>query len=87
MAVTTESKVQCKRLHCGRIKQPESKSMYLLASLGVFIIYFANVAIGAYTRNPVLGDVAEMVVLFAASFLFVVGILKKEADREKDSNS
>lgn len=61
--------------------------MYLIASLGVFIIYFANVALGAYTRTPVLGDVAEMVVLFAASIIFVVGILKKEAERKKDSDS
>ena len=61
--------------------------MYLIVSLGVFIIYFANVAVGAYTRSPVLGDVAEMVVLFVASILFVVGILKKEAERQKDSDS
>ncbi len=60
--------------------------MYLFASLTVFIVYFANVALGAYTRNPFLGDVGEMLVLFAASILFVIAILKKEAEREKDTD-
>ena len=60
--------------------------MFLLASLIVFIIYFSNVAMGAFAGNSFLSDVGEMLVLFAASILFVVAILKKEADRkEKDS--
>ena len=61
--------------------------MFLLASLGVFLIYFANVALGAYTRSPFLGDVGEMLVLFVATILFVVAILKKEAERKKDPDS
>jgi hypothetical protein len=61
--------------------------MFLLASLGVFLIYFANVALGAYTRSPFLGDVGEMLVLFVATILFVVAILKKEAERKKDTDS
>ena len=61
--------------------------MYLIASLCVFIVYFANVALGAYTRSPFLGDVGEMLVLFAASILFVVAILKKEAERKNDTDS
>lgn len=61
--------------------------MYLLASLGVFIIYFANVAMGAYTRNAFLGDVGEMLVLFVASVLFVVAILQKEAARKNKDDS
>lgn len=56
--------------------------MYLAASIVVFAIYFANVALGAFASSAVLGDVGEMLVLFVASILFVVAILKKEADRK-----
>lgn len=59
--------------------------MYLAASIAVFFVYFANVALGAFARSAFLGDVGEMLVLFAASILFVVAILKKEAD-QKDKN-
>ena len=61
--------------------------MYLFASLTVFIVYFANVALGAYTRSPFLGDVGEMLVLFVATILFVVAILKKEAERKSKNDS
>ena len=56
--------------------------MFLAASIAVFAIYFANVALGAFAGRAVLGDVGEMLVLFVASILFVVAILKKEADRK-----
>ncbi|WP_120498995.1 hypothetical protein [Roseovarius sp. EL26] len=56
--------------------------MFLAASLAVFIVYFTNVALGAFAGSAFLGDVGEMLVLFAASILFVVAILKKEADRK-----
>ncbi|MEM1004791.1 MAG: hypothetical protein AAF496_13075 [Pseudomonadota bacterium] len=56
--------------------------MYLAASIFVFVVYFANVALGAFANSAFLGDVGEMLVLFAASILFVVAILKKEADRD-----
>ena len=56
--------------------------MFLAASIIVFAIYFANVALGAFAGSAFLGDVGEMLVLFAASILFVVAILKKEADRD-----
>jgi hypothetical protein len=61
--------------------------MFLYASLVVFIIYFVNVAMGAITRNPFLGDVGEMLVLFLASILFVVAILQKEAARKNKNDS
>lgn len=57
--------------------------MFLYASIVVFIVYFANVALGAFAGSAFLGDVGEMLVLFAASILFVVAILKREADRNK----
>ena len=59
--------------------------MFLVASIVVFAIYFANVALGAFADSAFLGDVGEMLVLLAASVLFVVAILKKEADY-KDKN-
>lgn len=61
--------------------------MALAASIVVFIIYFANVALGAFAGSAFLGDVGEMLVLFAASILFVVAILKKEADRKSKNGS
>lgn len=57
--------------------------MFLFASLIVFLAYFANVAAGALLDRVILGDVGEMLVLFAASILFVIAILQKEADRER----
>ena len=57
--------------------------MFLAAAIAVFVVYFANVALGAFAGSAFLGDVGEMLVLFAASILFVVAILKEEADRKK----
>ncbi|MGV6804493.1 MAG: hypothetical protein ACWA49_09825 [Ruegeria sp.] len=57
--------------------------MFLAASAVVFVVYFANVALGAFAGSAFLGDVGEMLVLFAASILFVVAILKKEAERDE----
>lgn len=56
--------------------------MFLTAAAIVFAIYFTNVALGAFVGSAFLGDVSEMLVLFAASILFVVAIIQKEADRE-----
>ena len=61
--------------------------MFLAASAIVFAIYFANVALGAFAGSAFLGDVGEMMVLFAASILFVVAILKAEADRKNKNGS
>lgn len=61
--------------------------MFLAASIIVFAIYFANVALGAFASSAFLGDVGEMLVLFAASILFVVAILKREADRDAKDGS
>lgn len=61
--------------------------MYLAASTAVFAVYFANVVLGAFASNAFLGDVGEMLVLFAATILFVVAILKREADRNKKNGS
>jgi len=60
--------------------------MYLIASIAVFAVFFLNVAFGAFAGSAFLGDVGEMLVLFAASILFVVAILKKEADETNNNN-
>lgn len=57
--------------------------MFLVASIIVFSIYFANVTMGAFGSGVFLGDISEMLVLFAASILFVVAVLIREADRKK----
>lgn len=59
--------------------------MSLAASLAAFLVYFANVALGAFAASAFLGDVGEMLVLFAASILFVVAILKREADHKSET--
>ena len=61
--------------------------MLLWASAAVFAVFFGNVALGAFAGRAVLGDVAEMLVLFAASILFVAAILKREADEKKNQRS
>ena len=61
--------------------------MFLAASVIAFAIYFGNVALGAFAGAVFLGDVGEMLVLFAATVLFVVAILKKESDRKDNSGS
>ncbi len=49
------------------------------AALICFLIYFGNVAMGAAGLGAPLGDVAEMLTLFAATIFFVIGILMREA--------
>lgn len=61
--------------------------MTLYASVIVFIVYFTNVALGASSGSAFLGDVGEMLVLFAASILFVIAILQKEAARKDKDGS
>ncbi|MCV2886746.1 hypothetical protein [Ruegeria aquimaris] len=56
--------------------------MFLVASAIVFAVFFANIALGAFAGSAFLGDVGEMLVLFAATILFVIAILKKEADQK-----
>jgi len=51
----------------------------LIGSLICFGIFFTNVSYGAAKKGVFLGDVFEMLMLFAASVLFVIGVLGKEA--------
>jgi hypothetical protein len=40
--------------------------------------FTADVALGAVSQQSVIGDVGEMLVLFAACVAFVTGVLQKE---------
>ncbi len=60
--------------------------MLLISSFIVFAVFFLNVALGAFADSAFLGDVGEMLVLSFASALFVVAILKKEADRSQNDD-
>lgn len=60
--------------------------MFLVSSIAVFAVFFANVALGAFAGSAFLGDVGEMLVLFAAAILFVIAILKREADEANNNN-
>lgn len=50
----------------------------LIASLVLFTVFFSNVALGAARLGTFLGDLAQMLTLFAAAILFVVGVLARE---------
>ena len=53
--------------------------MTLWGSLILFLIFFGNVALGAFLNKAFLGDIGELLMLGASSILFVIAILKKEA--------
>lgn len=54
--------------------------MAFLAAAILLAAFIGNVILGATSNSAILGNVGEMLVLLAASILFVIGILKKEAD-------
>ncbi len=56
--------------------------MFLALSAITFAVFAVNVGLGAFAGNAFLGDVGEMLVLFATSIFFVVAILQKEAARK-----
>ena len=60
----------------------------ILAISGIlFAVFAGNVVLGAATGSPILGDVAEMLVLFAASIVFVAEILRREAFVENNKDT
>lgn len=61
--------------------------MFLIGAFIVFLVFFLNVALGAFADAAVLGDIGEMLVLSFAAVLFVVAVLRKEADRSKNDDS
>lgn len=59
--------------------------MFLIAAITLFTIFALNVALGSFGGTPFLGDVGEMLLLFAASVAFVAAVLKREAAAKNDS--
>ena len=57
--------------------------MPLIGATILFLVFAANVALGASSGSGFLSDVGEMLVLFGVAVLFVIAILKKEADAGK----
>ncbi|MGI9387411.1 MAG: hypothetical protein ACR2OX_08260 [Methyloligellaceae bacterium] len=55
--------------------------LFMLLIAGVlFAAFFSNVALGALGQKPLLGDIPEMLVLFASSVFFAAAVLIFEAD-------
>ncbi|MCY4150714.1 MAG: hypothetical protein OXE94_00565 [Aestuariivita sp.] len=52
--------------------------MAYFVALLFLIGFIANVAFGAVNGSPLLGVVAEMLILFASAIAFSVGILQSE---------
>lgn len=44
------------------------------------VVFTVNVAVGALGDAPIVSNVVEVLILFAAAIAFSVGILKSEAD-------
>jgi hypothetical protein len=59
------------------------RTMALIGSVILLAVFVLNVALGATSNSAFLGDVGEMLLLLSASILFVIAILKKEADAKK----
>ncbi len=57
--------------------------MWLTISSLMFGVFVLNVVLGSMTKFLFLSDVGEMLVLLAATALFVLAILQKEAEAKK----
>lgn len=57
--------------------------MPLILAIILFAVFTVNVALGAASNSAFLNDVGEMLVLSGVAVLFVIAILKKEADAKK----
>ncbi len=58
---------------------------YLIAAI-LLLAFVANVVIGAVTKAPLVNNVWEMLILFAAAIAFSVGILRSEAQEISEEN-
>lgn len=73
-------------------KQSKQKSYWLYLAIGFFLIYVANILMGIVSNAFEfeaffeLGDVLEFLALFAAIICFVVEVLKREAQRDKNKS-
>ncbi len=58
--------------------------MALIGSVILLVVFAVNVGMGSTSNNAFLTDVGEMLTLLAASILFVIAILKKEAEAKEN---
>ena len=56
-----------------------SGALGLWLALAAFLVFFVDVTLGALRMGRYLTDVGEMLPLFAAAILFVIGVLAREA--------
>jgi hypothetical protein len=61
--------------------------MAFIIALMLFLAFTVNVAIGAISDGPIVGNVGELLMLLAASVSFVVGILQEETKAKKGAQS
>ncbi|MFT5066069.1 MAG: putative permease [Yoonia sp.] len=57
--------------------------MPLIGATLLLVIFAVNVGLGSTSNSAFLSDVGEMLMLICVAILFVIAILKKEADAKK----
>ena len=57
--------------------------MPLIGAIILFVVFTLNVALGSIFNASLIGDVGEMLMLSGVAILFVITILKKEAEAKK----
>ncbi|WP_306143080.1 hypothetical protein [Roseibium sp. MMSF_3412] len=55
--------------------------MLLVLAAVLFAAFVINVSIGSFGATPLLGNVGEMLLLFAISIAFTAAVLKREAKK------
>ncbi len=60
--------------------------MAFIVAFILLVAFTSNVVIGAIGDGPLVGNVAEMMILLGASVAFVVGILQREERDKKDGD-
>ena len=60
---------------------------FVTAAGGLFFLYFANVVTGSMGSQVFLSDVGEMLTLFGACIIFVIGILFLEKQAKTSSST
>lgn len=60
--------------------------MALMLAGVLFAVFVVNVVLGATGGTAFLGDIGEMLTLFAATLAFVAAVLKREAAARKNKD-
>jgi len=56
--------------------------MRLFGAILLFLVFAVNIGLGAGWDRAFLNDIGELLVLAGVAILFVIAILKKEADAD-----